>query len=147
MENNNLLDSEIFDGKTVKDLFKDIYNRIDEENEGIKGVLDEILEAVASDINSGDAIQVMAPTIKNFIEVSVKNNELLIKLAVAAQKFVVVSEAGVGSYDFNEIQKIASELDKSVSSNLIENEKRIDNLKRDLGDDKKETTERTKSAI
>lgn len=75
-------DFEIFEGKTFTSLCKDIYDRSDNKHEQLDLLISE-LRPLVKDVD--DAIQVV-PLIQGYLEVSVRNDEQLVKLSQVVQK-------------------------------------------------------------
>lgn len=76
------LNSEIFGNKKLKDLFQEIYNNQKRKEKQISTLIDE-LKPLIDDI--GDATLVV-PLIKEYLEIGVKNDEQLIKMATIIQR-------------------------------------------------------------
>ena len=86
MSDNN----EIFEGKTFQDLTKDIY-----ENTTKKKVqIDLLISEIHGFITTIDDVVMVAPIIKEYMEVSVKNDEHLVKLAGVIQRILAKSSGG-----------------------------------------------------
>ena len=71
------LDSNIFGKKKFSDILKEIYDNQKEKQKQISGLISE-LKPLISDI--GDATLIV-PLIKEYMEIGVKNDEQLIKMA------------------------------------------------------------------
>ena len=76
------LDSDIFGEKKLKDLFQEIYNNQKKKEKQISSLIEE-LKPLIDDI--GDATLVV-PLIKEYLEIGVKNDEQLIKMATIIQR-------------------------------------------------------------
>ena len=110
------LDSNIFGDKKLKDLFQEIYNNQKKKEKQISSLIDE-LKPLVEDI--GDATLVV-PLIKEYLEIGVKNDEQLIKMATIIQRCLTTnensSEGGLGISDeekaqlLNEINKLGDNL-------------------------------------
>ena len=87
-------DFEIFEGKTLSSLFKDIHDNSVEKKDQIE-VLIKKLEPLIKNI--GDAT-IVVPLIKEYLDVSVKNDEQLVKIATIVQR-LVSSQARTGTTD------------------------------------------------
>ena len=87
-------DFEIFEGKTLSSLFKDIHDNSVEKKDQIE-VLIKKLEPLIKNI--GDAT-IVVPLIKEYLDVSVKNDEQLVKIAGIVQR-MVATENKAGSED------------------------------------------------
>ena len=79
---------EIFDGKTFQDLTKDIY----ENSQKKKLQIDLLIQEIHGMITTIDDAVAVAPIIKEYMEVSVKNDEHLVKLAGVLQRILSKSK-------------------------------------------------------
>ena len=79
--------NEIFDGKTFKDLTRDIY----ENTQNKKKQIDLLVSEIHGFITTIDDVILVAPIIKEYMEVSVKNDEHLVKLAGVLQRIITKS--------------------------------------------------------
>ena len=86
MKDNN----EIFEGKTFQDLTKDIY----ENTTNKKKQIDLLISEIHGFIQTIDDVVMVAPIIKEYMEVSVKNDEHLVKLAGVLQRILAKSTGG-----------------------------------------------------
>lgn len=78
------LDKEIFDGKTLSDLFSEIYKNSDSKRQQINQYVSNMVKL----IRTPEDAAIIGPVIKDFIEVNVKNDEHLIRIAQIAQRLV-----------------------------------------------------------
>jgi len=83
---------QLFDGKNLSSLFKDIY----ENQQNKKKNISELIESLRKLIRNVGEATVIAPIIKDLIEVSVKNDDHLIKLANIAQRLAAAEAKGIG---------------------------------------------------
>ena len=74
--------NEIFEGKTFESLLKDIYNNSKRKETQIQILITELKPMIK---NIGDAV-IIVPLIKDYMEIAVKNDEALIKMAAIVQK-------------------------------------------------------------
>ena len=81
----------IFEGKTFQDLTKDIY----ENSRNKKLQLDLLIQELHGFITSIDDAVVIMPVIKEIVDVAVKNDEHLVKLASVIQRIISKSVGGV----------------------------------------------------
>ena len=81
-------DNEIFEGKTFQDLTKDIY----ENTTNKKKQIDLLISEIHGFIQTIDDVVMVAPIIKEYMEVSVKNDEHLVKLAGVLQRILSKSK-------------------------------------------------------
>ena len=84
MSDNN----EIFKGKTFQELTKDIY----ENTTNKKKQIDLLISEIHGFITTIDDVVMVAPIIKEYMEVSVKNDEHLVKLAGVLQRLLSKSQ-------------------------------------------------------
>jgi len=73
---------EIFTGKTFDSLLEDIYNNSKRKEAQIQILITELKPMIK---NIGDAV-IIVPLIKDYMEIAVKNDEALIKMASIVQK-------------------------------------------------------------
>ena len=81
--------NEIFDGKTFQDLTKDIYENTTKK----KLQIDLLIQEIHGFIQTIDDVVMVAPIIKEYMEVSVKNDEHLVKLAGVLQRIMSKSSS------------------------------------------------------
>src|SRR6056300_1362261 len=101
------LDKEIFSGKTLSDLFGEIYDNSKETKGQVKALIGELKPLIE---NIGDATLIV-PMIKEYMEIGVKNDEHLIKLATVIQRIETAQAKGEGGdmFDFSELQDLLEE--------------------------------------
>jgi hypothetical protein len=75
---------ELFKGKSFSDLLKDIYSNSQKKDRQINVLISELRPLIK---NIGDAT-VIVPLIKEYLEVGVKNDEHLVKLAAVVQRLI-----------------------------------------------------------
>ena len=107
----NPLDTVIFDGKTASDVFKEIYNNSKKKDKSINQLIAELKPLIQ---NIGDA-PVVVPLIKEYLEVSVKNDEHLIKMMAVIQRLQNNASSGGGDSlltdeELKQLQAIAEEV-------------------------------------
>ena len=98
------LDKEIFNGKTLSDLFGEIHDNSTSTRSQVKALIGELKPLIE---NIGDATLIV-PMIKEYMEIGVKNDEALIKLATIIQRIETAQTKGEGSdmFDFSELQDL-----------------------------------------
>ena len=126
--------NEIFKGKTFQDLTKDIY----ENSQKKKLQIDLLIQEIHGFIQTIDDVVMVAPIIKEYMDVSIKNDEHLVKLAGVLQRIISKSTgASEESMLLSESEKeeLMSTLQDTVED--LQNESdRLDNIKNktiDLG--------------
>ena len=120
------LDKEIFTGKTLSDLFGEIYDNSKETKGQVKALIGELKPLIE---NIGDATLIV-PMITEYMEIGVKNDEHLIKLATVIQRIETAAAKGEGGeFDFSDLQDLLEEseaLDKQVDE--VEKDKEEDGI-------------------
>ena len=103
----NFNDVTVFDGMSLSDLFKKIHKNNKDIDKQIGGLIDSMTPIATS--NAGSAVMLM-PTVKDLIDVNVKNNEQLIKMAAIAQR-AASSNVNNNSdlFDMSEIESLLEE--------------------------------------
>lgn len=121
-------DVEIFKGKSFSELMKDIYQNSSKKDRQINLLIAELKPLIK---NIGDAT-VIVPLIKEYLEISVKNDEALVKLAAVVQRLIstnsrVQAETG-NSWMLSEEEKkqLLGELDQITGTESTINQKVID---------------------
>ena len=109
----NPLDTVIFDGKTSSDVFKEIYNNSKKKDKQVNSLIAELKPLIQ---NIGDA-PVVVPLIKEYLEVSVKNDEHLIKMMAVIQRIQNNNSSGgsdalLTDEELKQLQQIAEEVAK-----------------------------------
>jgi hypothetical protein len=79
--------SVIFDGKTLSDLFSDVYKN----TEAKRAQINQFVASMVKLIRTPEDAAVMGPVIKDFLEVNVKNDEHIVRLVKIAQRLVTVN--------------------------------------------------------
>jgi ferritin len=97
----NNLDSDIFGGKKLKDLFQEIYNNQKKKEKQISSLIEELKPMVES---IGDATLIV-PLLKEYLEIGVKNDEQLIKMATIIQRCLTSNTSSEGELIISEEEK------------------------------------------
>ena len=83
-------EEEIFEGKTFTGLLKDIYDNSAKKEAQINDLIKQLQPMIK---NMGDAT-LLVPIIKDYMEIAVKNDEHLIKMAAFVQRAEAKSGGG-----------------------------------------------------
>ena len=123
-------DPEIYNGKTFSSLVRDIYNNSSNKKDQINQLIKD-LRTMVKDVGSAT---VMAPMIKDYIDVSVRNDEQLIKLSAVLQRFIngTKSEEGGGAFGLSDKEK--EQLLNNVREEIDEMAKHETEVDQDLED-------------
>ena len=87
---------EIFDGKTLSDVFKDIYNNTEKNKEQ----LEVLMKEVVGFIKDGDTAVQIIPMLKEYLEINVKNDDQLVKMAGIIQRMIASENKGGAEDEF-----------------------------------------------
>jgi hypothetical protein len=105
---------QLFDGKNLSSLFKDIYDNQQVKKKNISELIESLRKLIR---NVGEAT-VIAPIIKDLIDVSVKNDDHLIKLATIGQRLASAEAKGIGEDGWlseNEKAQLLNDLEDTVN--------------------------------
>ena len=83
-------DYEIFEGKSLSGLFKDIY----ENTKTNKTQLEVLMKEVVGFIKDGDTAVQIIPMLKEYLEINVKNDDQLVKVAAIVQRIIAAESKG-----------------------------------------------------
>jgi len=124
-------DDDIFKGTTFSSLLKDVYDNSRKKDRQIKLLIAQ-LEPLVKNLNDAS---VVVPLIKEYLEVSVKNDDQLVKLASIVQKIVASEKKSEGQDGF------LTEFEKNQLLRELEETKqdveRVDDLEFELDELKK----------
>jgi len=124
---------QLFDGKNLSSLFKDIYENQQNKKKNISDLIESLRKLIK---NVGEAT-VIAPIIKDLIDVSVKNDDHLIKLATIAQRLAAAEAKGIGEDGWlSEYEKtqLLTELEDTVNEIEKKNEEKLVDIQIELDD-------------
>jgi hypothetical protein len=86
-------DFEIFSGKSLSGLFEDIYTNSSKTKNQVLSLITELKKFITSPENA----TVMVPLIAQYLEIGVKNDEHLVRLADIVQKLLRADKSNDGS--------------------------------------------------
>ncbi len=104
------IDFEVFEGKTLSDIFKDIY---DNSNKN-KQQLEVLMKEVVGFIKDGDTAVQIIPMLKEYLEINVKNDEQLVKLATIVQRIATQTKTSNADDEFGISDKEKEQLLASI---------------------------------
>jgi hypothetical protein len=115
-------DKEIFAGKTFASLAKDIYFNSSKKSAQI----DQLIKDLRQMIKDAGSATVIAPMIKDYLDVSIKNDDQLVKLSAVLQRYL-----GGGSGGDSDGSGVGSGLTDSEKEELLKSVKlEVDELKK-----------------
>lgn len=79
--------SVIFEGKTLSDMFSDVYKN----TENKRAQINQYVSSMVKLIKTPEDAAVLGPVIKDFLDVNVKNDEHIVRLVQIAQRLVMVN--------------------------------------------------------
>jgi hypothetical protein len=110
----NGLDNVVFGKKKFSDILEEIYTNQQKKDKQISALISELKPLVES---IGDATLIV-PLIKEYLEISVKNDEQLIKMATIVQR-ILNNTTDDGGFGISEEEKaqLLSQIDKIQEEN------------------------------
>ena len=116
------IDYELFDGKSLSSLFKDIYDNTKYNRKQ----LDVLTRELTKFIKDGDTAVQIVPMIKEYLEINVKNDDQLVKMAGIVQR-LISAESKAGSEDEyglsdDEKQQLLSGIETTIKDIQIESD-------------------------
>ena len=121
-------DYELFEGKSLSSLFKDIYDN----SKHYKQQLEILVKEVAGYIKDGDMAIQLIPMIKEYLEINVKNDEQLVKLATVVQRLIAAEGKGGSESEFSLSDKEKEQLLTSIDDVVVDLQKKSDSLTEDI---------------
>jgi hypothetical protein len=121
-------DYELFEGKSLSSLFKDIYDN----SKHNKTQLEILVKEVAGYIKDGDMAIQLIPMIKEYLEINVKNDEQLVKLATVVQRLIAAEGKGSSESEFGLSEKEKAQLLTSIDDVVVDMQKKSDSLTQDI---------------
>jgi|TARA_B100001093_G_scaffold319645_1_gene304944 hypothetical protein len=119
-------DTELFKGKTFSDIMSDVYNNSKKKDRQLKLLIAQLEPLVK---NLQDAT-VIVPLIKEYMEVSIKNDDQIVKLAAIVQRMMKDANSGDdGGFGLTDDEK------KQLMANAEAIDKEIEALDKIEGDE------------
>ena len=119
---------EIFEGKSLSSLFEDIYKNSKTNKEQLTVLVAE----VASFIKDGDMAVQLIPMIKEYLEINVKNDEQLVKLAQVVQRLIAAESRSGAEGEFLLTDREKEQLVKDLDSVVGDLQKRTDDITQEI---------------
>ena len=119
-------DTELFKGKTFSDIMSDVYNNSKKKDRQLKLLIAQLEPLVK---NLSDAT-VIVPLIKEYMDVSIRNDDQIVKLAAIVQRMMKDANSGDdGGFGLSEEEK------KQLISNAEAIDKTIETLQTEEGEE------------
>jgi hypothetical protein len=121
-------DYEIFEGKSLSDLFKDIY----ENTEKNRKQLDVLTKEIVQFIKDGDTAVQIVPMIKEYLEINVKNDEQLVKVAGIVQRLIASENKGGSEDEFGLTEAEKEQLMQGIQETVDDIQKTSDEIQDEI---------------
>jgi len=124
-------DFELFPGKNLSGLFKDIYDNQQNKKQRISELIAEMKKVIR---HAGD-MAVIGPIIKDLVDTSVKNDDALIKMAAIAQRIIGAQHKAEGDAGFlsdEEKEQLLKQLDETIAEVADEQDLKVDELTNEI---------------
>jgi hypothetical protein len=129
---------QLFDGKNLSSLFKDIYDNQQTKKKNISEMIESLRKLIK---NVGEAT-VLAPIIRDLIDSSIKNDDHLIKLATIAQRLAQAEAKGIGEDGWlsetekaqllQDMEETINEVEKKADERMVDIQIEIEEIKTKL---------------
>ena len=121
-------DYELFEGKSLSSLFKDIYDNSTHN----KKQLEILVKELAGFITDGNMAIQLIPMIKEYLEINVKNDEQLVKLAAIVQRIIAAESKGGSESEFGLSEKEKDQLLRSIDEVVVDIQKKSDEITEEI---------------
>ena len=119
---------EVFDGKSLSDLFKDIYDNTQTN----KKQLEVLMQEVVGFIKDGDTAVQIIPMLKEYLEINVKNDDQLVKMAAVVQRIISSEQRGGIGEEFGLSDSDKAQLMGALEDAATDLQKRSDEINVDI---------------
>ncbi len=121
-------DYEVFEGKSLSDVFKDIYDNTEKNRQQ----LDVLTRELVGYIKDGDTAVQIVPMLKEYLEINVKNDDQLVKIAAIVQRLVASESKGGSEDSFGLSDSEKEQLMKAVEETAGDVQKYSDTITKDF---------------
>ena len=119
---------EVFEGKSLSDLFKDIYDNSTRNKEQ----LEVLMKEVVGFIKDGDTAVQIIPMLKEYLEINVKNDDQLVKMAAVVQRIISAEQKGSAENDYGLSDKEKEQLMGALEEAASDLQSRADEINEDI---------------
>jgi len=133
-------DFELFPGKNLSGLFKDIYDNQQNKKKRISELIAEMRKIIR---HAGD-MAVIGPILKDLIDSSIRNDESLIKMSAIAQRIIGAQHKAEGDSGFlsdDEKEQLLKQLDETIAEVADEQDLKVDELTNEIEELKQKVNE------
>ena len=117
-------DYELFEGKSLSDVFKDIYDNTEKNRQQ----LDVLTRELVQYIKDGDTAVQIVPMLKEYLEINVKNDDQLVKIAAIVQRLLSAEAKGGSEESFALSDTEKEQLMKAVEDTAEDVQKYSDTI-------------------
>ena len=131
-----MTDFELFPGKSLSGLFKDIYDNQQNKKQRISELIAEMKKVIR---HAGD-MAAIGPIIKDLVDTSVRNDDALIKMAAIAQRIIGAQHKAEGDAGFlsdEEKEQLLREIEQTAKEVTDEQDYKVDELTNEVEELKK----------
>lgn len=123
-------DIKIFDNKSLSDIFHNIYNNASDKEKQIKSLIGGLQPLV---VDTQSALMVV-PLIKEYLDVSIKNDDALIKMAAIVQRAMANNKNGgedfiLSDQELEQLQTVAKEIKQDMDNKEVKPKKNVKSKK------------------
>ena len=121
------IEFELFPGKNLSGLFKDIYDNQQNKKQRISELISEMRNVIR---HAGD-MAVIGPILKDLIDSSIRNDESLIKMSAIAQRIIGAAQKSEGDSGFlsdDEKEQLLKQLDETIAEVSEVHDVKVDEL-------------------
>ena len=126
------IDYELFDGKSLSSLFKDIYDNTKYNRKQ----LDVLTRELTKFIKDGDTAVQIVPMIKEYLEINVKNDDQLVKMAGIVQRLISAEGKGSSEDEYGLTDEEKQQLLSGIETSIKDIQKESDNIHNKIEDNK-----------
>ena len=119
---------EVFEGKSLSDVFKDIYDNSKRNKEQ----LEVLMKEVVGFIKDGDTAVQIIPMLKEYLEINVKNDDQLVKMAAVVQRIISAEQRGGSEDEFGLSDKEKEQLMGALEEAATDLQTRADEINEDI---------------
>ena len=102
---------ELFKGKKYSDLLQDIVKNHKRKQTQIKALISQLTEMVSE---PGEAVMIV-PLIKDYLEVDVKNDDALVKIAQITSKAAMPTSGDGGGFNEKDLELLFGDIQKTTT--------------------------------
>ena len=110
------IDYEIFEGKSLSDLFRDIYDNTEKNRKQ----LDILTKELVTFIKDGDTAVQIVPMLKEYLEINVKNDDQLVKMAGIVQRLISAESRSGAEDEYGLSEEEKQQLMGSLEDSILE---------------------------